>query len=71
MTKFVTDEWREEYGFKDTASGGYNPKFKARIFDTGHSSCINEANDSLEFGSPNKNCQNGGLGHRDGGNPGE
>jgi hypothetical protein len=61
----------EEHGFKVTASGGYNPGFKARIFDTAHSSCINAENGNLEFGSPNKNCQGGGLGHGDGGKPGE
>lgn len=68
---YVKDEWKEQYGFTVTATGGYSPSFKARIFDTGDSSCVNSANGSLEFGSPNKNCQGGGLGHGDGGEVGE
>jgi hypothetical protein len=68
---YVSDEWKEEHGFTVTASGGYTPKFKARIFDTGDNSCVSEEKGTLDFGSPNKNCQNGGHGKGDGGAPGQ
>jgi hypothetical protein len=68
---YVSNEWKPEHGFTITASGGYNPESKARIFDTADQACVSSANGSLEFGSPNKNCENGGLGHGDGGKPGE
>jgi hypothetical protein len=68
---YVSNEWKPEHGFTITASGGYNPESKARIFDTADQACVSSANGSLEFGSPNKNCENGGHGHGDGGKPGE
>jgi hypothetical protein len=68
---YVSDEWKVEHGFTVTASGGYTPGFKARIFDTGDNSCVSEEKGTLDFGSPNKNCQNGGLGQGEGGAQGQ
>jgi hypothetical protein len=67
--EYVSKEWHVEHGFNVTVSGGYNLSFKACLFDTGNHACVSSANISLEFGSPNKNCRNGGLGHGDGGKP--
>lgn len=68
---YVKENWREQYGFTVSASGGYSPNSQARIFDTGDQSCVNAKNGNLEFGSPNEGCKNGGPGRGSGGRPGK
>ena len=67
---YVKNEWKTQYGLTVTANGGYSPNQKARILDTADNECINKAGSS-EFGSPNRNCNNGGIGQGDGGTPGQ
>jgi len=56
---YVKDEWKASDGLSITASGGYSPGFKARIFDTGDPVCVS-VDGSRDFGSPNNSC--GGIG---------
>ena len=63
---YISSEWKKKYGLTVTANGGYTPGQQARILDTAHNKCINAAGSS-EFGSPNKDCNNGGIGQGDGG----
>ena len=67
---YVSSEWKANHGLTVTANGGYTPGQQARILDTAHNECINAAGSS-EFGSPNKNCNNGGIGQGVGGAPGQ
>lgn len=68
---YVKSNWKTKYGFTISASGGYSPSSRARIFDTGDQHCVNAANGNLDFGSPNQGCSIGGLGKGTGGTPGE
>jgi len=61
---YVKDEWYQADGLTITASGGYTPGLRARIFDTGDPVCVN-VDGSRDFGSPNKSC--GGIGVGTGG----
>ena len=65
---YVADEWKDEFGFRVSASGkndgGYTPNGKARILDSSN------PKSAEELGTPNFKCPTRGPGKGSGGKPG-
>lgn len=64
---YVSTEW-QQMGVTISASGGYTPDNKPRIFDTSNPG-TNNWNGDPDLGSPNNQCANPGPGVGSGGKP--
>lgn len=64
---YVGDEWVSTHGLYIMADGASS---KARVFDTADPDCVN-TDGSIDFGSPNVSCMDGGLGQGEGGSIGQ